>query len=283
MHRKGLHCGSTAMGDALRAKGLDLPETLVFGFGAGLDFSLHDGDTTLTPPQASRFFVGRSPTFEADLCVAVQATLHVEHFEDADAAWAHVERLLAQGELPLVYTDLAGLPYTDSHAHWFGHLVAIPEAGAVWDNGDDDPQAIEPAQLRKALCNATPERGSGCTVLHVTGAPRAPVDLRDAVDLQRRKMRDALPRIRAFVSELPRWREKPDWHRIGRLAGQVIEVRGTGGGLFRRMYAQFLADAGLADLAMLCKEAADAWTELTRTPDEEHARACAEAEEALWR
>src|SRR5262249_28209289 len=155
-----LHCGSTAMGDALRAKGLDLPETLVFGLGAGLDFSLHDGDTSLTPPQPSRFFIGRSPTFEVDLCAAVGARLHVRHFADAAGAWAHVEELLADRELPLVYTDLAELPYADSHAHWFGHLIAIPARGEVWDNGFADPQAIEPEQLKKALCNATPERGA---------------------------------------------------------------------------------------------------------------------------
>src|SRR5436305_9231940 len=119
MHRKGHHCGSTAMGDALRAKGLDLPEPLVFGLGAGLAFSLHDGDTTLTPPQASRFFVGRSLTFESDLCKAVKATLHEQHFATNAEGFAHVRELQRLGEFPLVYTDLAELPYTDSHAHWF--------------------------------------------------------------------------------------------------------------------------------------------------------------------
>jgi len=284
MHRKGLHCGSTAMGDALRVRGLDLPEPLLFGLGAGLGFSVHEGDTTLQPPQPSRFFVGRSPTFERDLCDAVQASLHEAHFEDADRAWRHIERLLNDGELPLVYTDLAELPYTDSHAHWFGHLIAVASAEAlVWDNGYDDPQRINPGQLRKALCNPTPERGGGCTVLHVAGTPKAPTQLTSAVDLQRRRMRAVLPAIRAFARELPQWRARSDWQRIGRLTGQVIEVRGTGGGLFRRMYAQFLGDAGFAEMAMLCKEAADAWTELTLHPDAEHALACAEAEEALWR
>lgn len=272
------------MGDALRAKGLDLPEALVFGLGAGLGFSLHDGDTTLTPPQPSRFFVGRSRRFERDLCEAVGATLQESHFDDADRAWAHIERLISANELPLVYTDLAELPYTDSHGHWFGHLVAVADLTCkVWDNGYADPQPIEPAQLRRALCNPTPERGTGCTVLHVTGSPAAPTQLTTAVDKQRERMRAILPGIRAFADELPRWRELPDWPRVSRLAGQVIEVRGTGGGLFRRMYAQFLGDAGFAELAMLCREAADAWTELTKDPDRDHALACAEAEEALWR
>src|SRR5207244_5269135 len=145
MHRKGLHCGSTAMGDALRARGLDLPEPLLFGLGAGLGFSVHEGDTTLQPPQSSRFFVGRSATFERDLRDAVQATLHEVHFDDAESAFAHIEQLVKNGELPLVYTDLAELPYTDSHAHWYGHLVAIvsSEKTTVWDNGYAEPQRIE--------------------------------------------------------------------------------------------------------------------------------------------
>jgi hypothetical protein len=96
-------------------------------------------------------------------------------------------------------------------------------------------------------------------------------------------MREALPAVRRFAREFPGWRARPDWQRIARLAAQVVEVRGTGGGLFRRMYAQFLGDAGFAEMAMLCKEAADAWSELARSPGAEHALACAEAEDALWR
>src|SRR4051812_12871003 len=185
MHRKGHHCGSTAMGDALRAKGLDLPEALVFGLGGGLAFSLHDGDTTLTPPQASRFFVGRSPTFERDLCQSVKARLHEEHFATNAEGFEHVRKIQRQGELPLVYTDLAELPYTDSQAHGLGPLAAAERPDLVWDNGWAEPQKIEPAQLEKALCNPTPERGEGCTVLHVDGEPRAPTGLTSVVDLQR--------------------------------------------------------------------------------------------------
>src|SRR5438105_6926790 len=122
MHRKGLHCGSTAMGDALRRLGLDLSEEILFGLGSGLGFSLHEGDTSLSPPQPSRFLVGRSASFESDLCESTGAALHEEYFADADAAWARILCLLEAGELPLVYTDLRELPYLDAHAHWFGHL-----------------------------------------------------------------------------------------------------------------------------------------------------------------
>jgi len=177
MHRKGLHCGSTALGDALRAKGLDLPEELIFGLGAGLGFSLHQGDTSLAPPQARGFFVGRSASFERDLCQPLGAELREERFAGAEEAWLRIEELLAAGELPLVYTV-------------------------------------------------------------------------------------------------------PDWPRIARLSAQVIEVRGTGGGFFRRMYARFLEAAAPA-LAPLCERAAGAWTSFAANLDARHA-ACVQAETALW-
>ena len=82
------------MGDALRARGLELPEARIFGLGAGLGFAIYSGDTRLTPPQASRFFVGRSPTFERDLCENIGAQLEEEQFGDAEAAWPRIEELV---------------------------------------------------------------------------------------------------------------------------------------------------------------------------------------------
>src|SRR5260370_18893157 len=132
MHRKGIHCGSTAMGDALRVQGLDLPEDQVFGLGAGLGFSLHDGDTSLTPAQAARFFVGRSASFERDLCEATSANLIETHFDRAADVPLRKHDLL--------FTNLRELPYLDAHGHWFGHLVMVGEVDPLlllWDNERD--------------------------------------------------------------------------------------------------------------------------------------------------
>ena len=63
-HRKAVHCGSGTLASALAHRGLSLSEPMVFGLGAGLGFALHEGEP---PQQASRFFVGRSPSFEQDL------------------------------------------------------------------------------------------------------------------------------------------------------------------------------------------------------------------------
>jgi len=272
------------MGDALRAQGLDLPEETVFGLGAGLGFSLWSGDTSLTPPQPSRFLVGRSGTFERDLCEILGATLHEEHFAGPGPALSRIDELLERGLLPLVPTDLAELPYTGARGHWYGHLIAVAP-GAVWDNEFADPQPISRDQLGRALCAKSPVRREGCTVLHVTGVPAAvPAEAaRRAILLDALHMTEGggLNAIEELARELPELRTRTDWPRIERLCGQVIEVRGCGGGLFRRMYARFLREA-LPPLAPLCEAAAQAWTSLAHELTPARAEACARAERALW-
>jgi len=282
MHRKGLHCGSTAMGDALRARGLDLSEETLFGLGAGLGFSLHDGDVHLAPPQASRFFVGRSATFERDLCEALGADLRVEQLASAAEAWTRALELLAQGELPLVYTNLRELPYLGAHGNWFGHLIAVATRDAlVWDNEFEQPQLIDPAQLQKALCTALPVPQPGATVLWLSSAPAAvPAHAaRTAILRNALQMQDSeLLRLPAEVVE---WHTRSDWPRIARLSAQVIEVRGCGGGLFRRLYARFL-QRELPELAPLCEAAADGWSDFAALLDEKSAEECVRAETVLW-
>src|ERR1700682_2836939 len=225
MHRKGFHCGSTAMGDALRLKGLDLPETLVFGLGAGLGFALYGGDTSLVPPQAGRFFVGRSLAFERDVCEAIAPPLDERTFASAGEAWPHIAQLVSRSELPLVYTDLFHLPYLGARGHWFGHLVGIAAirdgTASVADNEAAELMPCPVADLQQALCTDLPVRGEGCTVLHVSSAPRAvpPGAARDAVLRNALRMTgEAAPRegmrgLRALPEEIASWADRSDWQR----------------------------------------------------------------------
>jgi hypothetical protein len=286
MHRKGIHCGSTAMGDALRAKGLDLPEEQVFGLGSGAAFRLYDGDGSLTPPQATRFFVGRSLSFEEDLCDTLGADLQSRSYALAGHAGLN--------ELDLVHTDLLELPYLKVRGHWFGHLVVIAgfldDQVLVWDNELEGTQKVPRKQLLKAMCAPTPGfHASGATVLHVESAPKeVPADaarkaiLRNALQMtEQAAPQEGIEGIEQLARELDEWRKAPDWERRARLASQVIETRGCGGGLFRRMYARFLKQS-LPALEPLCLKAADAWTAFAEKLETRQIQACADAERALW-
>jgi hypothetical protein len=272
--------------DALRVQGLDLDEALVFGLGAGLGFSLHSGDTSLTPPQAGRFMVGRSADFERNVCEAIGARLREKRFASAREAALQPHDLL--------YTDLLELPYVGAHGHWFGHLVMVGDIGrdqiTLWDNERAEPQPISREQLAKALSDAAPvPHGKGVTVLHVESAPKGvPAGAaRDAIAKNARQMlepaspSEGLRGIELLQGEFDSWREAPDWHRRARLAFQVIEKRGCGGGFFRRLYARFL-EAAAPELAPLCWTAADAWTAFAEKMDTSCIAACLDAERALW-
>lgn len=287
MHRKGIHCGSTAMGDALRHQGLDLPEEQVFGLGSGLAFALYDGNGSLTPPQATRFFAGRSISFEQDLCDAIGADLQSRSYLLADQAQLK--------ELDLVYTDLLELPYLKVRGHWFGHLVVIAgfteDQVLVWDNELEGTQSLAKTQLQKAMCGPTPAglQGLGVTVLHVESAPAKVPEgaarkaiLRNALQMtEQAAPNEGVEGIEQLAREFDEWRKAPDWERRARLAAQVIETRGCGGGLFRRMYARFLKQS-LPALEPLCLRAADAWTAFATKLETRQIKACAEAERALW-
>src|SRR5712671_5581936 len=249
-HQKAVHCGSGTLASALAHRGLALSEPMVFGLGAGLGFALHEGEP---PQQASRFFVGRSASFEADLCAALGAELSVEQYDRPTAAWARCCAVVADNERP-------------------------------------EPVRVPIAALQRALGGPAPVPLDGISVLSLGEVdPAAPKRAREAVVLQAVRLteeaapRTGVPGLRALAEELPAWKERPDADRCFRLAAQVIEQRGTGGGLFRRMYGQFLEEAGLPELSALSVRSADAFSALAQRLAPERARACAAAEEALWK
>src|SRR5262245_43031239 len=102
-HRRGVHCGSIAMVVVLRCLGIELSEPLAFGLGAGCSFTLHAGNTRLTPSQLLRLFTGCSLVFEADLCAAFGGRL--VRFE----CWPDVRERLLGGRPALAWIDLFAL------------------------------------------------------------------------------------------------------------------------------------------------------------------------------
>src|SRR5258708_300533 len=174
-----------------RSHGFPHPKALHSGLGAGLGFSLHGGDTTLTPPQAGRFFVGRSATFERNLCAAVGAHLEVEEWDDPDEALRAARGHLARERPVLLFTDLFHLLYLGARGHWYGHLIALvgfEDAGLagdavalIADNEFADLQRCPVKALRSALCGPQPVR-AGRPVLATAGLlrPRSTAELRAA-------------------------------------------------------------------------------------------------------
>jgi len=285
VHAPGLHCGSTALADALRARGVHLSEPMVFGLGAGLGF-YYLASPALSP---SHLFQGRSAHLERTACEVLGAPVRERTEDDPARAWNEVKAALERGIAPILATDLAELPYWRSRTPFGGHRVVLAghdEGRGIAFVADTDRPGLEEVSLdalERARASVSPPFGQpGRPWLEVDAPPR-PRPLAEAIrDALRRQSRDMLldvegvagvPALERFAAELPGWpgaaRDEVDRAFTFRYGYQVIEKRGTGGGLFRRMYARFLAEAegtvpALAGLGLRAamEEIAAGWTAL---------------------
>lgn len=273
-HRPGVHCGSTALAGALRARGVDLSEAMVFGLGAGLG-CYYLAAPALSP---SHQIVGRSALLERTTCDVLGAPYAERTAADAGSARAAAVAALARGIAPVLSTELSALPYWRTRTPFGGHrvlLCGVDEAGGTALLADTDRPGLEEVTLdaldRAREAVAPPFGAPGRPWLEVD-APAAPRPLPEAIgDALRRQARDMLldpdglagvSALERLAAELPEWparaRDEADRAWCLRFAYQVIEVRGTGGGFFRRLYARFLAEAeaavpGLAALGLAAR------------------------------
>jgi len=315
-HGVGVHCGSTAMLDALRFAGVTLSEPMVFGLGLGCSFTIHRGNQQLQPPQPTLLFAGRSMSFEEQLCAALLLDASVAKPATAAEAWSAAKALLDEGRPALVTTDLFHLPYLGARGHWGGHLVVLVghEAGFAFVADNERPalERVTEAELLLAL-EGLAEPAAGLSVVGSV-RPRMPLKSGDlllaaelAIGSQARLMLsgsdqpEGLSVLEQFPAELRALADRPDWQKCLRLGFQIIELRGNGGGLFRRLYGRFLTEVSRLGLSQAGElrtptlAAADAWTALAQAMETARhrdrpelaevvrlAEACVEAERTLW-
>lgn len=305
-HTRGNHCGSTSMRDLLRCAGLDLSEALCFGLGSGLDFHYF---RDLPASGISRFFHGRTGTLERDLCRQLALDFAEGTDDDPDHAW-RVARAFIDADAPvLLNVELSRLPYYHSRTPFPGHRVVLAgydDARAVAylaDNAFDALQEISFAALREArfapIGSALFPLRNDWLVLHLAH-PHTPLDvaIRRALRANARALLDprnpfsGIAGMKTLADDLAHWGDAPDWEFCARFGYQIIERRGTGGGAFRKMYAEYLRAAAAlipewraARLAEAMAEIADAWTrlamQLKRVAEEKERARFADAQAAL--
>jgi hypothetical protein len=261
-HRPGVHCGSSALANALRAQGIELSEPMAFGLGAGLGFHY------LVSPQLSptHLFVGRTIDLERTACEVLGAPVRERTEDDPGRAWEGVRAAVDRGIAPILMTELSELPYFGATTPFGGHRVVL----AGYDEGrgvalvsDGERPALEEVPLdalERARAGIAPPFGAPGRPWLEVGAPRRARPLAEAVaDALRRQARGALldatgsagvSALERFAADLPEWPSRASGERdlawCFRYGYQVIERRGTGGGLFRALYARFLDEAAAA-------------------------------------
>lgn len=318
-HLPGVHCGSTALANALRTSGVELSEAMVFGLGAGLGFC-YLSSSELSP---SHFFLGRAAHLERTACEVLGVDAVVRTADDPAIAWEGVRDALERGVAPILTTELSELPYWRTRTPFGGHRIVIAghdperEVALVADTDRPGLEEVPLEALARARASVAPPFGApGNPWLEINGATR-PRPLADAIrEALRRQAREMLldpdgfegvSALERFAAELPEWpdRAQGEADRVWcfRFGYQLIERRGTGGGLFRKLHAAFLREAervvpSLAGLGLAARMEglAASWSRLAaslreigdaaggRVPPEvaARARALAEGERAFF-
>ncbi|HEX9402469.1 MAG TPA: BtrH N-terminal domain-containing protein [Anaeromyxobacter sp.] len=284
-HRPGVHCGTAALADALRVRGISLSEPMAFGLGAGLGFYYLESPA-FSP---THLFQGRALHLERTACEVLGAPVHERTEDDPSRAWEGVRAALARGVAPILATDLAELPYWNTRTRFGGHRIVV--AGHELDRGvaivaDGDRPGLEEVPLdalERARASIAPPFGAPGRPWLEVDAPARERPIEEAVpDALRRQARDFLldvdgaagaSALERFAAELQEWPSRAageaDRAWSFRYAFQVIEKRGTGGGLFRALYARFLEEAagrvpGLERLGLAprMRALAESWSRL---------------------
>lgn len=249
-HRVTHHCSSTSIRNILAYDGLDLSEAMVFGLGSGLGLIyVHGPDYSPTYRMN-----GRAPDLESKFYRNVGQPI--------DWAGRWQPELLAEwldaGRPILAQTDIQHLPYYQPPVHFPAHGIVVVgfdsqhQTVDIADIFSDSLQTI-PLDNFQAAVNC-PSQPMMPEAYHWAAPPKlaevvSAETIRRAISvvvdemLQPTREDVGLPAMQRLAEDWPSWAEAEDWAWCARFAYQSMEKRGTGGGNFRYLYADFLAEA----------------------------------------
>ncbi|MCO8246772.1 MULTISPECIES: BtrH N-terminal domain-containing protein [unclassified Haladaptatus] len=279
-HTPGAHCGSASLRNLADYYDWGLNESLCFGYGAGLGFGYYERGP------ASHIIMGRNGQLETGFFETFDLDYRESSGQDWETAWADVRDAIADDTPVMLFVDLYYLDYFGTDTHFGPHiLLCVGVEGdevLLSDSEFDSIQRIPASHLRRAWNSDYgfgPLDNHWITVADPTIETDRTTAARNAIRRTTELMlspeggewdSQGVDGIRAFAADLPSWTELEDSSWCARFAYQNIERRGTGGGAFRRLYADFL-DALAPDLGLdesipaNCHGIADDWTELSNT------------------
>lgn len=291
-HHPGRHCASTGIRDLIHYHGISWSEAMCFGIGSGLGIWYLD----LAGTSPGRLIHVRSADIEEQFFLRIGHPFSWEVFEDPALGERALCSCLDRGLPAIVRTDIYYLPYYNSGTHFDGHVIVVwgydleNKQFLVTDTEREGLMEVPFENMRRARYNKDgffEMKGNMFSPEYVTVPRDLPEVISRAIVFNSEVILDdtndfqGIAALKKWQSEIMSWGELPDWQWTARFAYQIIERRGTGGGGFRVMYADFLKEAaqhvpwiaslGLCqqmgevgrawyDLAMALKEASEGGT-----------------------
>jgi hypothetical protein len=271
----GHHCESTALVNLLRQREIDLSEPLVFGLGSGLSFTYWRTKQMPTPFLGGRIKPDR---LTVNITESLGLRLTVRETSSDKRAREQLLRELDSGTVVGLKLDRYHLDYSTDAYRFAAHYVACV-------GYEDDRFALvetRPLGLRwasgESLARARGARGpmSSRNLSFTIAPPDGP--LPDLGEIARRSIRTTaegfldppisnlgFKGIHKAADLMPGWiddLESPEEALVE--ISTIMEEGGTGGGLFRTLWADFLAEAADLTGAGEFRDVSDAYRVVSR-------------------
>lgn len=271
----GKHCESTTLVNLLRRQEIELSESLVFGIAGGLSFIYWRTKQMPTPFVGGRI---KPDTLSANLAEALNLRLSVHETSSVKRAREQLLEELESGTVVGLKLDRYFLDYSTDDFRFAAHYVACV-------GHDDDRFALvetQPLGLQwatgESLTTARNARGPMSSRNRAFTLTRQKGGLPDLGEAARKGIRMAAetflnPPISNFgfkgmhkVADLmPQWLDDLESPAVGLPEiSTIMEDAGTGGGLFRAMWAEFLAETAELTGVDAFRETSDAYREVSR-------------------
>ena len=282
-HQPGRHCASTVLSDLTNFYGPRLSEPLCFGIGAGLGFYYLEGDV-FSP---TRMIMTRSQVLEPNFFHNLDLKFDWRTEPDPESGWKSIANQTDAGVPVLLRADIFHLDYYNSKTHFPFHIILFwgyddeKNTAFVADTGWEGLQEIPVESLSGSRYVKLPyfeAQGEYFPVVLPKKFDGLGKRAKKAISIQADHLNgrngsdtDAYRWMREVAERILEWPSAKDFHWCLRWAYQTIEKRGTGGGAFRKMYADFLQelcamDPGVRQVANPgdMAEIGERWTELSR-------------------
>jgi hypothetical protein len=255
VHRRGMHCDTTALRDVFEYSGHGLPESALFGIGEGLGFYYWKSRNLRHP-----VIGGRIKPLELDrrACRNLGVGLKINTSTSPKRAYGVMKAMLDDDKPVMMRADIYYLEYRRSRHHCGAHNIVVAgldeasDTVYVADRIADGLIELPISRLidaRASLHRPFPPKNlwfdftfpeslslDGNMVMGAIGM--------NAVEMLNSDVRSVgIGGIYYLASCIHQWKSdfNPKDLRIAcNAAYSAIEANGTGGGLYRHMYAEFL-------------------------------------------
>lgn len=254
MQFEGTHCETTATGTLLKHLGIELSEPMLFGLGEGLGFIFWNMKGMDFPFIGGRI---KPDLLTANIAKNLNLVLKVKESTSQKRAWEEVKQLIDRGQPVGLKMDCYHLDYFANAIHFAGHYATI----YGYDNEyayliDTVQQGGKVKTTLESLARARAEKGpmSSKNLYYTLEKGSEPFDLKEAVcKAIAANARDYLnPPIsnigyrgikKTSVELLKVFKNSKHKARDFCTMAMLMERAGTGGALFRNLYADFLKEA----------------------------------------